>query len=757
MATSLSSREKWVLIRVSTEDQDHRSQRDNLARQLASRGIEVPPSNWLEMSGSREYVYTEPEFQELRGRIESGLVETIYVESHSRLGIILKSQFFLLQELCVAKQTQIIDLQTNVNIVADGCASSILGLLGTDENDRYMKNVSYQSTRGRVGKLLASNSWPSGPAPFGYGKAVYDAAGVKVWEWHPALRKLGNVWRPNEHGEMCLSPNEQGVTVPPRPKPNTFTIKLVPNRNQSFVDTVRQIFDLYVRLGLSFHKIAHQLNREGARFYDKLFTFETVRRILENTAYVGDIHLGKTQTGRCNTITPSGELKKLERPATPNDKRPPAVPRPVEERIVRENAHEPIVDRTTFEGAQQKMLQSRQLQTKVFSTRNPRYFLKRLLHCGHCGKPMVGRTERYSDRVFYVCSSYQTGKSTGLDAKCGFHTIYHDQAEAMLAEQLRAMNRSVSELTNTVDLESYLERLDKLEAGDGTEIEAWFELVAQGVSAFCNLFELPERPARRKHKGTVLTPAWYWVKGFHDALRSYYDPVQRGKSWDELGRTHDDTKPVWKIASKKFPDLLKAKGIKDFASLVFVAEQEAVDTARARLEVIKRDYAQLNRNWFKANEKQQEDIKPEMDDLEREMEELEPQTTPVSERLNSIWESEKSKIDERRRLEAELPGMEYRAKGEAYKQIFKAVRLYWDRTWLPPIAKPTRPRKTDHKGQNRYRLLVDRTEYDLQATDLGFSWAGTPRRNSQSSPPKTPRKPGVASRGNPPRAGEPRN
>jgi hypothetical protein len=367
---------------------------------------------------------------------------------------------------------------------------------------------------------------------------------------------------------------------------------------------------------------------------------------------------------------------------------------------------------------------------------------------------MVGRTERYSDRVFYVCSSYQTGKSTGIDAKCGFHTIYHDKAEAMLAEQLRAMNRSLSDVSNSVDIEGYLNRLELLGAGDDTTVRAWFELVAQGVKAFCTFVEGPQLDSipKKKRSGSQQS-AFFRLLEFNHALKSHYDPLQRGCSWDDYGRKHDDTEFAWKVVSEKFPELVQAKGIKDFASLVLEAEQEAAAKASNRLEQIRRKHEQLTLAWVSATKRQKEVLKHESDRIELEIERLEPQTTPVSERLSSIWAIEKSKMDERMRLEAELPSMECRAKGEAYKLVFTAVRLYWDRTWLPPVAKPTRPRKTNHKGQNRYRLLEDRTECALQTTDLVASWAESPRKNNQSSPAKRPRTPGGASRGNRPRAG----
>lgn len=105
--------------------------------------------------------------------------------------------------------------------------------------------------------------------------------------------------------------------------------QLVPNGD---ADTVRTIFALFVE-GCSFSEIRKQLQRIGARRLrsTKPFDTPTLRRMLKNEIYVGDLCLCKSRPASFMNL----------RPDSPNG------------RTIWNDHHTPIIDRTTWNTAQQ--------------------------------------------------------------------------------------------------------------------------------------------------------------------------------------------------------------------------------------------------------------------------------------------------------------------------------------------------------------------------------------------------------------------
>jgi hypothetical protein len=115
-------------------------------------------------------------------------------------------------------------------------------------------------------------------------------------------------------------------------------------------------------------------------------------------------------------------------------------------------------------------------------------------------------------------------------------------------------------------------------------------------------------------------------------------------------------------------------------------------------------------------------LKEDLEKLEAQLKEWEGRTVPLSERLKVLANAEQERKAERKKLLAEWPAMESREKGEALRQLFKTVTLFWEKTFHPAMAKPTRPRKTDRPGRWSYRLERDRIGWAFAASDLENTW-----------------------------------
>ncbi|SDG73539.1 Site-specific DNA recombinase [Aneurinibacillus thermoaerophilus] len=154
-----------------------------------------------------------------------------------------------------------------------------------------------------------------------------------------------------------------GAGIPYGYKFNSYTQKLEPDPDTAWV--VQKIFHLYVNEGIGYNAISTRLSREGiptatGKDYWKPMV---IRRILVNPVYVGTVQFRTTRTHKGTKIK--------------QDKK---------DWIVVENAHEPIIDKETFEKAGQKMKENRSSpKVKLEFEPTP---LASLIVCSKCGNKM---------------------------------------------------------------------------------------------------------------------------------------------------------------------------------------------------------------------------------------------------------------------------------------------------------------------------------------------------------------------------------
>jgi len=169
-------------------------------------------------------------------------------------------------------------------------------------------------------------------------------------------------------------------------------------RNDETPNIVRRIFKEYLE-GNGRQSIARRLYNEGiptpaqiagkANAGDKWHD-STIRCILTNPHYVGDLVQGRTTT------------------VSVTSKRRKNVPK--EEQFIIKNAHEPIISRETFDAVQNQLEQRRK-----YITAPKIHLFTNVLFCADCGTGMWFR----SNRDGYICGAYaRHGKKA-----CTAHTI----------------------------------------------------------------------------------------------------------------------------------------------------------------------------------------------------------------------------------------------------------------------------------------------------------------------------------------------
>lgn len=190
--------------------------------------------------------------------------------------------------------------------------------------------------------------------------------------------------------------------------------------NEEYAPNVRRIFDLYLE-GKSSIQIAYIFNDEhiptpsqtmGQEYrLSSLWKTDTIRRILKNEMYIGNMVQGKqTQINY-----------KLKKPVR-NKK---------EDWIIVPNTHEPIIDKEKFYAVQELLKSRDKTRTKSLNI-----LLRGLLVCKECGKKMGYSTAHYNNgeymHIYTHCHTYQSLPKLKL---CTPHCINYLKLEnAVIAE-----------------------------------------------------------------------------------------------------------------------------------------------------------------------------------------------------------------------------------------------------------------------------------------------------------------------------------
>ncbi len=178
---------------------------------------------------------------------------------------------------------------------------------------------------------------------------------------------------------------------------HTYGYRLVKDRFEIIpeeAEVVRQIFNLYLS-GMGITRIARTLIESGIpACYGGTWSTTTVRNILSNEKYIGDMLLQKyfnedfrTKKKRRNT----GELRKV---------------------YVR-NCHEAIIDRETFQAVQNEIERRCKVAEAAIAHRNTNHdnsekLFTGLVTCGECGSSFVRKytNAKGSDHPIWTCLKY---------------------------------------------------------------------------------------------------------------------------------------------------------------------------------------------------------------------------------------------------------------------------------------------------------------------------------------------------------------
>lgn len=214
--------------------------------------------------------------------------------------------------------------------------------------------------------------------------------------------------------------------------------KLVIDKYASNV--VKRIFDMYIS-GMGQNTIAKVLNNDrepcpseykkqsGFKYHNSsrldttsYWTYSTIRKILQNELYIGNMVQNKSFRQVCKKN---------------------AVSLPKDKWIVVEHTHEPIIDLEEWNKVQ-NLLKQNTRQTGL--TKNIHIFAG-FLKCGDCGRAMVKITRK--GVTSFNCGSYNRyGKKF-----CSIHSITEKELESIVLNDLNIIFKSVKDMRNLIEKE----------------------------------------------------------------------------------------------------------------------------------------------------------------------------------------------------------------------------------------------------------------------------------------------------------------
>jgi DNA invertase Pin-like site-specific DNA recombinase len=273
----------------------------------------------------------------------------------------------------------------------------------------YLTELSAKTLRGKIAgaKTGARNG---GFAPYGMDRGEFDGSGRLVRRLVP--------------GDRAAKDNH---------------VRLLPCADGRKLDALRYAFRRADESHLSSRKLAHELQAMGYPAPGLSgWTRNHVQRLLTNCAYAGMGRFGVRAAGvyyqaHGEKIVPCGKTK-------PKFK---GRPKPIEETITVEAAHEPVIPRELFDRVYRKAKPAGGSQRR---TENNRYPLSGLLLCSHCGRRLVAATANvrktkgggFYTYQWYVCGSYfYFGRDGFNNRTCGRHCVNSGRALDWLLYKLK--------------------------------------------------------------------------------------------------------------------------------------------------------------------------------------------------------------------------------------------------------------------------------------------------------------------------------
>lgn len=335
--------------------------------------------------------FERPAFKLMLEDIKKGIVDCVVVKDLSRFGREYIDSGRYIERLFPALGVRFIAINDNYDSL-DGKdqADEIIIPFKNLINDAYCRDISVK-IRSHLEVKRRNGEFIGAFAPYGYQKAENDRNTLVIDPVAAGVVK--DIFRMKLHGlsqdAIASKLNEAGILSPMEYKSETGS-----NYRTSFKTSEKAVWSSV-----------------------------TVRRILENELYIGNLVQGK-QT-------------------TPNHKVKKTVLKPEGDWVRREKNHEPVVSDRDFSIVQRLL----GLDTRISPKQTEVYPLSGLIVCGDCGAAMVRKSSCSGGKkyLYYVCSRNKETK------ECSNHRIAVDKLEDAVLQLLKVQIANVLNLKQIMD------------------------------------------------------------------------------------------------------------------------------------------------------------------------------------------------------------------------------------------------------------------------------------------------------------------
>lgn len=260
--------------------------------------------------------------------------------------------------------------------------------------------------------------------------------------------------------------------------------------NKEEAELVRHIFHKYLE-GKGLHIIAKELHAEGYKTKNgnSEWTNKSIRTILQNEKYVGDLVQRKTYTP--DFLTHEKKYNKGE-----------------EEFVVIKDHHEPIIDRATFDFVQAEFKRKSEVYKYDKNKHSNRYAFSGKIKCGCCGRRYVANFRKRKDgskrKVWNCYNGVKNGKEHEVNGEmigCNNKAVGNDILESAVIQALNEISldkedivaritRIVTEVTHKKDKKQYdfkkaENEIKKLEDKKLKNIDAYYEKTVSQKEFMC--------------------------------------------------------------------------------------------------------------------------------------------------------------------------------------------------------------------------------------------------------------------------------
>lgn len=365
-----------LYVRLSQED-EKKAMSESIQNQIAFLTEYILKKGWQKGEiycddGFSGLDFERPAFQKMLEDIEKGKVNCIVVKDLSRLGRDYIGTGYLLERYFPQKGVQLIAVNDDIDTMSEENQQQWLPFR-TVLNDLYAKDISKKirtsfDIKRKNGQFIGAFS------PYGYQKDSKNKNKLVIEEETAEIVKKIFQWYLQGDSMTGIAKKLNSMAVP---SPAVY----------------KMIHSSYANKNIKYG----------------LWTQQTIKSILSNETYIGNLTQGKTK----KVSYKIDKSKKIDK----------------QNWIVAENSHNAIIDRAVFENVQHILSKKAGAQRENTKTE---HILKGILYCGDCKSPMTFRKNRKGQYIL-ICSQY------ARYGVCKRHQVYEKQCNEMIENALKQM------------------------------------------------------------------------------------------------------------------------------------------------------------------------------------------------------------------------------------------------------------------------------------------------------------------------------